>query len=153
MAKPDDKANIPWSVKGVSKEARQMAKKAAAAEGLTMGEWLSRAIRADAAATTDPAKIGNREPGKESEPGQAPAPARAVEDTAPSESRTKHRISRIVAESEERILGVVQPLHEIIQQISVRIEALEDRARGTTSPALPGPTETNTAPYRKTGWD
>ena len=45
MVKPDNKMNIPWSIKGVSKEARAAAKKAAASEGITMGEWLSRAIR------------------------------------------------------------------------------------------------------------
>lgn len=36
---------IPWSVKGVSAEARQAAKDAAQAAGMTIGAWLNLAIR------------------------------------------------------------------------------------------------------------
>ena len=35
----------PWSVKGVGDDARDIARKAAQAEGLTLGAWIDRAIR------------------------------------------------------------------------------------------------------------
>ena len=44
----------PWSVKGVDNEARQLARKAAQASGLTIGSWIDRAILR---ATADPRTI------------------------------------------------------------------------------------------------
>ncbi len=38
------KAVMPWSVKGVSKEARNLAKAKAQAEGITIGDWLTKLI-------------------------------------------------------------------------------------------------------------
>ena len=166
MAKPGDKANIPWSVKGVSKEARQLAKKAAAAEGMTMGAWLSRAIRADGQAPmatpvhddnsiapspdTMPPALLEPTDSIPSEPGPSePGPS----NPDLSDENARRRIIERVAESEDRILGVVQPLHEIILQITGRIEALEQRARGVASQALPRPKQNTTSIYRKTGWD
>lgn len=42
--------NMPWSLKGVSREARDAAKREAKAAGMTIGAWLSRAINETAAA-------------------------------------------------------------------------------------------------------
>lgn len=39
----------PWSVKGVSREARRLAKSAAAEAGMPMGAWLTQAIETAAA--------------------------------------------------------------------------------------------------------
>ena len=44
MSDPTSKP-MPWSVKGVSDEAREIAKKAAAEHGMTIGDWLSTVIR------------------------------------------------------------------------------------------------------------
>jgi localization factor PodJL len=41
--------NLPWSIKGVSAEAREAAKQAARSAGLPLGLWLSRVIREVAA--------------------------------------------------------------------------------------------------------
>ncbi|MFN0023292.1 MAG: hypothetical protein ACKVS5_05265, partial [Parvularculaceae bacterium] len=50
------KPNVPWSVKGIDKDARETAKAAAQREGLTVGEWLNQTIYTagdpDAAVTT-----------------------------------------------------------------------------------------------------
>lgn len=43
----------PWSIKGVSREARRLAKSAAAEAGIPMGTWLSRAIEQAAALEAD----------------------------------------------------------------------------------------------------
>src|SRR5262245_46383283 len=39
-----EKSNLPWSIKGISPEARQAAKELAAEAGKPMGAWLSEAI-------------------------------------------------------------------------------------------------------------
>ncbi len=44
------KVNMPWSLKGVSPEARRAAKAAAQRAGVPLGVWLSRVIRDVAAA-------------------------------------------------------------------------------------------------------
>jgi len=38
------KSNIPWSVKGIERDARETAKGAAKREGMTVGEWLNKVI-------------------------------------------------------------------------------------------------------------
>ena len=40
MAKTVNTENFPWSIKGISIEARKLAKEGAAKEGLTIGQWL-----------------------------------------------------------------------------------------------------------------
>ena len=46
------KPGIPWSIKGVEPELREVAKSAARRSGMTLGEWLNSAIneQADGAA-------------------------------------------------------------------------------------------------------
>lgn len=38
------KSNVPWSVKGIDRDAREAAKEAARREGMTVGEWLNQTI-------------------------------------------------------------------------------------------------------------
>lgn len=42
---PSKKREAPWAIRGVSMEARNAAMTGARHEGLTLGEWLDRAIR------------------------------------------------------------------------------------------------------------
>jgi len=42
------KSNVPWSVKGIEKDARETAKEAARREGMTVGEWLNQIIYSQA---------------------------------------------------------------------------------------------------------
>ena len=44
MAKTVNTENFPWSIKGISIEARKLAKEGAAKEGLTIGQWLKKII-------------------------------------------------------------------------------------------------------------
>ena len=46
----DIKPDLPWSIKGVTADARARAKAAAKRDGLTMGAWLSQAIESGAGA-------------------------------------------------------------------------------------------------------
>ena len=47
MAKTVKTENFPWSIKGISIEARKLAKEGAAKEGLTIGHWLKKIINED----------------------------------------------------------------------------------------------------------
>lgn len=149
MADTDPKKDMPWSVKGVSKEAREVVKKAAAEQGVTMGEWLSRAIRADLEQTGE-----SNSDIVEATPAVPTGPAEPSEATGPRdvEERLRRGIAAKIAESESRILNVVEPLQEIIQQMAVRIELLENRAATAAETSRPKAIDPPTG-YRKTGWD
>ncbi len=152
MAEPDSKSNMPWSVKGVSKEARDAVKKAAAEQGITMGEWLTQAIRADGESQEGPA-----DPGPQS---VAAAPTTELESSgddgpsplAMSSDTLRAAIAERIVESELRLLAVVEPLQDIIEQLAARIEALEDRSQATGREATPAAIEAAPA-YRQSGWD
>jgi len=127
MASSVDKANIPWSVKGVSKEAREAVKRAATAEGVTIGEWLSRAIRE---ADEFPAAPESQE----ETDAIVTAIGQSGDITSSHEGSAKALRSGLaerISEAEDRIIGVVEPLQEIIQQLAKRIETLE---RGESLP-------------------
>ena len=47
MAKTVNTENFPWSIKGISIEARKLAKEGAAKEGLTIGQWLKKIVNED----------------------------------------------------------------------------------------------------------
>src|SRR5690606_40167435 len=55
-ALPISRQGTAWSVKGVDQATRDIARRASQAAGLTIGEWIDQAIRADAEARggTDP---------------------------------------------------------------------------------------------------
>ena len=148
MKNSDTKSNIPWSVKGVSKEAREAAKKAAAERGVTMGEWLTQAIRSGDHEHIEPQF---EEPADPMISSSVPAPAQSEVGDDPND-RLRRGISERIEQSEQRILAVVTPLQEIIQQMALRIEALE--GRGTPRPINPSAaTPAITNAFRKTGWD
>jgi hypothetical protein len=109
--------HMPWSIKGVSAEARQIAKSAAMADGQPMGVWLTRLIEAASAA-----RLG--QPGAMVPREEAPVPA-------PAELRVDlEALSQRLTGVERRIQDSLQPLDRAIALISRRLEALE-------APALP----------------
>jgi hypothetical protein len=147
MVKPDNKMNIPWSIKGVSKEARAAAKKAAASDGVTMGEWLSRAIRT---AENDSSMVSATQTGAAT---LALSTSRDVVTSTGSTEALRHGISDRIAQSEVHILGVAEPLQEIIQQLASRIESLESRTLAWPQEALPPVSVPARSVRRKTGGD
>ena len=114
-----DAAHMPWSIKGVSAEARKIAKSAAMAAGEPTGIWLSRLIDAASAARLGQAGAVALRP----EP-PVPAPAELRVDI---EALTQ-RLSTV----ERRIRETLLPLDAAITHISRRLESLE-------APALPPP--------------
>ncbi|MBT5266794.1 MAG: hypothetical protein HOL85_18295 [Rhodospirillaceae bacterium] len=114
MAKSASSSNHPWSIKGISEDARAVAKEAAAREGITMGEWLTRAI----------SRAGG---------GEAPEMAVSIPDETAEEIAGKEveattlrdEIARRVREAEDRMVGLIGPLEEVITEMSRRLEVLE----------------------------
>ena len=112
-------AHMPWSIKGVSAEARKIAKAAAMAAGEPMGIWLSRLIDAASAA-----KLGQA--GQVALRPEPPVPA-------PAELRVDiEALTQRLATIERRIRESLQPLDQALAQIGRRLEVLE-------APALPPP--------------
>ncbi len=117
-------AHMPWSIKGVSAEARKIAKAAAMAEGEPMGVWLSRLI--DAAAAAKLGQPGALEGGALTVRPEAPVPA-------PAELRVDiEALTQRLTGVERRIRESLQPLDQALSHIAKRLEALE-------APALPSP--------------
>ncbi len=152
MVEPDPKSNIPWSVKGVSKEAREAVKKAAAEQGITMGEWLTQAIRAgdEPRGFTNPGSASSLAP---EDSGEQPEIARRIStDGRNPHDPLRQGIADRIADSERRILAVVEPLKEIIHQMASRIDTLESRTAGMV-PDQKTPQVEAPSTYRKSGWD
>ena len=114
MAPPNDSPAPPWSVKGVSREARDAARRAAAAEGATIGEWLGRAIRRAGEAPCGAAAA-------------AEEGARAAEKAAGAAGGAEIRRAAAarIAASEARVRDIVDPLREVVRRLAGRVEALE----------------------------
>jgi hypothetical protein len=111
--------NMPWSIKGVSADARKIAKAAAMASGEAMGVWLSRLIEAASAV-----KLGQANQVALRPDPPVPAPAELRVDI--------EALSQRLATAERRIREQMEPLDRALAQIGRRLEALE-------APALPPP--------------
>ena len=150
MVKSGNKMNIPWSVKGVSKEARAAAKKAAALEGVTMGEWLRRAIRT---AKTDPPVVSATQTARAILADMTLSASRDVVTSAGQTEALRRGICDRIAQSEVPILGLVAPIQEIIQQLSSRVESLVSPPPPSSPGALPPVSVPPRPVRRKTGGD
>lgn len=104
------KPDLPWSIKGVDVEVRARAKDAAKRDGLTMGAWLSEAIKAG----DDASPVGS---------------IRAPVEPAEILMRLEALEARMVALSE--------PLQEVIAQFSNRLSQLEGRLLDINGPKAP----------------
>ena len=114
----NNKIDMPWSIKGVSSEARTLAKAAAAREGVTMGEWVSQAIR------------------RRSQPIASEAiDAGPPSDQAVNSEAINAHIQQQIQALEARMVNLAKPLDEVITQLAQRIDALEARLR--QQPAAP----------------
>lgn len=123
MARSKDKNPLPWSIKGISPEAREAAKAAAASHGMTMGEWMSRAIR----------RAGGADEAEEPVAHEGTSPLAALDTTA-----LEAEIAKRIRGTEERLLGVVEPLYDIVEELRRRLDRLEARdAEPNTAPATP----------------
>jgi len=130
------KAHLPWSIKGVGTDAREIAKASAAEDGGTIGNWLTGVVQ----------RVGATEAsGKTSEPPAVPKPVEPEQSEAGSRPAADHELVDMVAErieaTEDRMVAVVTSLNEIVTALSARLERLEqtrpaaDAASGEAGPS------------------
>ena len=86
-------SNSPWSVKGIEPETREAAKIGARHAGMTLGQWLSRAIRT--AAATQLAGASRAPAGTDPLPGPLHEPRRP--HRAEASAATERAIRRLTA--------------------------------------------------------
>ncbi len=139
MSRRDGKARMPWSVKGVSPEARDLAKTVTSREGETMGDWLSDVIRRVGAAQAAGRPLGPPHrrgllvpPGRRPirEPARAEAVAESVAARTPdADSVDETALADLVAErierTETRLVGLLGSLEDIVTRLTDRLERLE----------------------------
>ena len=117
MAKRVKNVNFPWSIKGVSTEARHFAKTAASKNGLTMGDWLTKVIRDDMHEAKRNSEVDNKQVACSDGDKTSPAGPDLNNDS----------VIKKLGETEERVLEAIKPLSKILMQLSLRLEALESR--------------------------
>jgi hypothetical protein len=110
---------MPWSIKGVSADARGLAKTAAARAGQSIGPWLNQLIRA-ANQVEREAASGHSVAALDPAPLAAALPQ--VDWRGEIDELTK-RISKL----EERAAALVEPLDQAVERIARRLDAIEGR--------------------------
>ena len=117
MGKSVKTGKFPWSIKGVSVEARDFVRTAAAERGITMGEWLTNVIQNETKAFESTGDSRQRTNDVFKTPQMVTEVPKRAED----------RLLKKLDETEDRVLEAVKPLKEIVLKLSLRLEALESR--------------------------
>ena len=117
MGKSVKTGKFPWSIKGVSVEARDFVRTAAAERGITMGEWLTTVIQNE----TKAFELTGDSQQKTNDVFKKPQMVTEVP------KRAEDSLLKKLDETEGRVLEVMKPLREILLKLSLRLEALESR--------------------------
>ena len=117
MGKSVKTGKFPWSIKGVSVEARDFVRIAAAERGITMGEWLTIVIQNETKAFESTGDSQQKTNDVFKTPQMVTEVPKRAEDS----------LLKKLDETEGRVLEAVKPLREILLKLSLRLEALESR--------------------------
>ena len=117
MGKSVKTGKFPWSIKGVSVEARDFVRTAAAERGITMGEWLTIVIQNETKAFESTGDSQQKTNDVFKTPQMVTEVPKRAEDS----------LLKKLDETEGRVLEAVKPLREILLKLSLRLEALESR--------------------------
>ena len=117
MVKSVKTGKFPWSIKGVSVEARDFVRTAAAERGITMGEWLTNVIQNETKAFESTGDSQQKTNDIYKTPQMVTEVPKRAEDS----------LLKKLDETEGRVLEAVKPLREILLKLSLRLEALESR--------------------------
>ena len=117
MEKSVKTGKFPWSIKGVSVEARDFVRTAAAERGITMGEWLTNVIQNETKAFESTGDSQQKTNDVFKTPQMVTEVPKRAEDS----------LLKKLDETEGRVLEAVKPLREILLKLSLRLEALESR--------------------------
>ena len=117
MVKSVKTGKFPWSIKGVSVEARDFVRTAAAERGITIGEWLTNVIQNETKAFESTGDSQQKTDDVFKTPEMVTEVPKRAEDS----------LLKKLDETEGRVLEAVKPLREIVLKLSLRLEALESR--------------------------
>ena len=117
MGKSVKTGKFPWSIKGVSVEARDFVRTAAAERGITMGEWLTTVIQNETKAFESTGDSQQKTNDVFKTPEMVTEVPKRAEDS----------LLKKLDETEGRVLEAMKPLREILLKLSLRLEALESR--------------------------
>jgi len=125
MNKSVNADNFPWSIKGVSIEARKIAKDGAMEENLTIGQWLKIIIEKE----HDKASRPNTIPINTDAPENIYNETKSVNELDTSVVNDLEQIEVLSAfnKIETKFLNLTKPLQSILVQLSLRMESLENK--------------------------
>ena len=130
MAKTVNTENFPWSIKGISIEARKLAKEGAAKEGLTIGQWLKKIINED----HDESVISANKSLENANPEIAATKTLKSDLSQPPPMKTHDEtmVLEIIDQIEKRYLELTTPIQSILSQLSLRMDLLESKIKKNT---------------------
>ena len=129
MAKTINTENFPWSIKGISIEARKIAKEGAAKEGLTIGQWLKKIISEDHNESSRPSKNSLENGDYEITVARTPMPNLSQSSAMKTSDETM--VLELIEQIEKRYLDLTKPLQPILTQLSLRMDLLESKVKNT----------------------
>jgi|LakMenEpi03Aug12_release.lakeMendotaPanAssembly.Ray.scaffolds.fasta_scaffold2434580_1 hypothetical protein len=98
----------PWSVKGISPEARQVAKQAAQRAGMTLGEWINRLVLQPPSPALNADPVNNPDP--------------------PANTAYLAQLQQLIHELEARLGGLQAEIHENLRDFQQKLDLLEAAA-------------------------
>ena len=130
MAKTVNTENFPWSIKGISIEARKLAKEGAAKEGLTIGQWLKKIINED----HDASFILPNKSSENADPENAVTKTLKSDLSQPPPMKTHDEtmVLEIIDQIEKRYLELKTPIQSILSQLSLRMDLVETKIKKDT---------------------
>tara|TARA_Y100000766_G_C18298649_1_gene315191 strand:- start:15 stop:422 length:408 start_codon:yes stop_codon:yes gene_type:complete len=130
MAKTVNTENFPWSIKGISIEARKLAKEGAAKEGLTIGQWLKKIINED----HDKNFISRNKPLENANPEIAATkrPKSDLSQRPPMKTQDETMVLELINQIEKRYLDLTTPIQSILSQLSLRMDVIESKIKKDT---------------------
>ncbi|MAZ97874.1 MAG: hypothetical protein CMM39_00410 [Rhodospirillaceae bacterium] len=125
MNKSVNADNFPWSIKGVSIEARKIAKDGAMEENLTIGQWLKIIIEKEHDKTSRPNTIPINTDVSENIYNETKSVNEL--DTSVVNDLEQIEVLRAFNKIETKFLNLTKPLQSILAQLSLRMESLENK--------------------------
>ena len=130
MAKTVNTENFPWSIKGISIEARKLAKEGAAKEGLTIGQWLKIIINKDHDET-----VISENKSLENAKSDIAATKTLKSDLSqppPMKTHDETMVLELIDQIEKRYLELTTPIQSILSQLSLRMDLVESKIKKDT---------------------
>jgi len=126
------KPNTPWSIKGIDPDARDAAKKAARAAGMTLGEWLNQQILESSQDDSDDGQDNRPARQQPSSMTASPITLDHLRELVASLNRLNDKLQRNEKNNREEIAGLNQGLTSALE----RIHSMEAARASNSTDAL-----------------